>query len=130
MGERSKIGDESVGGDLVLPSQFFRNARGDRALKSGECQLLVAILSDAIDCFQKHWGARDPAGQRLFREAAHWIMDAAPGRGREASETGFSFEYVCDVLDINAGHVRSELRRWVEKRTHSAGDANTLLRSA
>lgn len=130
MGERSKVGEESSGGDVVLPSQFFRNARSNGVHKSGECQLLVAILSDAIDCFQKHWGARDPAAQRLFREAAHWIMDPSPLAARGASETGFSFDYVCEVLDINAGHVRSELRRWAELRMSAAGDPAIVRHSA
>ncbi len=98
-----------------MPSQFFRNWRGEQALKSAECQLLVAVIADAVDCFQKHWGSEHTAGQRLFREAEHWIMEPAQ-RGFDDSSTGFSFEYACEMLGIDPDRVRAALRGWANAR--------------
>lgn len=119
MTERVKTADEVISGDIVLPSQFFRNWRGERALKSAECQLLVAVLFDAVDCFQKYLQSRDPAGQRLFRDAERWIMEQTPTR-RDDPATGFSFDYICDVLSIDADRVRGKLRRWADERLNTS----------
>jgi hypothetical protein len=120
MTERVKTADEVISGEIVLPSQFFRNWRGERALKSAECQLLVAVLFDAVECFQKHLVARDPAGQRLFRDAVRWIMEQQPVR-RDEPSTGFSFDYICDVLGIDADRVRNRLRNWADSRLKGDG---------
>jgi hypothetical protein len=44
--------------DVILPAQFFALAYEQGLAKRGECRLLIAVLEDAIDCFQKHVRAR------------------------------------------------------------------------
>ncbi len=121
MSERSKRQTPSIlGPESVLPTQFFRNLHADRALRSGECQLLVAVMADAIECYQKYHSAADSSGQRLFREAEEWLMTAAGSQKTEANQPSFSFEYCCEILGIDADSVRTVLRRWRPPHEHAA----------
>lgn len=90
--------------EIVLPAQFFTSLRG-RAAHNGERRLLLAVLEDAISCFRKHLVAHDNRGRRLFREAQGWIMS-------DDREYPFSFENICDCLQLDAAYVRQGVRQW------------------
>lgn len=95
----------------VMPVQFS-HARGGRAI--GERRLLLAILEDAVRCFQTNLFARGRRGRALFRDAEQWL----------ASEDGtlyFSFENICELLSIDARSVRRSLHRWREEQLQRAG---------
>lgn len=70
---------------------------------------MLAVLEDAVDCYQKHAHAIDPRGQQLFEEAVEWV---------ESDDRSwlFSFENICDTLEINADYVRRGLRTWSERK--------------
>jgi hypothetical protein len=70
-----------------------------------ETRLLIAILEEAINCFQKNYLAEHDSGQRLFREADEWLMG---NRG----DWAFSFESICDAIGLNPSYVRYGLRQW------------------
>ncbi|MGH3055078.1 MAG: hypothetical protein ACRDL7_08890, partial [Gaiellaceae bacterium] len=71
--------------------------------QKGEYRLLMAVLQDAIDAFQK---CATPDDHRS-KEAEHWLM------GKTAqNEVGLSSEYVCTMLDLNPDYLRRGLRRW------------------
>jgi len=90
--------------EILLPTQFFTKLRGCAA-HDGERRLLLAILEDAIGCFRKYLAARDNRGRRLFREAQGWIMS-------EDREYPFSFENICDCLQLNPAYIRQGMREW------------------
>lgn len=90
--------------EILLPTQFFTELRG-RAAHDGERRLLLAILEDAIGCYRKYIAAHDNRGRRLFREAQGWIMS-------EDREYPFSFENICDCLQLNPAYIRHGLREW------------------
>ncbi|HLK12175.1 MAG TPA: hypothetical protein VKW76_12425 [Candidatus Binatia bacterium] len=98
--------DENV--PFLHPVQFFgaRRARGE-----GERRLMVALLEDAVGCYQRYCGARSRHGRRLFREAEHWIMD-------EHARGPLSFRVVCELLGLPPDHLRRGLRRW--RAAHAA----------
>ncbi|MBP1684564.1 MAG: hypothetical protein H6Q33_707 [Deltaproteobacteria bacterium] len=99
--------------DIVLAPQFFATLRRQAPRKKGEWLLIIAVLEDAIACFQKYLFARDPHGQRLFREAWDWIMLPPPRpTPRDEDAPGFSFEYICDVLGLEPDYLRRGLRNW------------------
>jgi hypothetical protein len=101
--------------DTVLPSQFFATQRSAaRPKPPPECRLLAALLEDALECFQKHVRARSRAKRRLFAEAERWIMGENQAQGSRADPNmpAFSFEYVCEVLNIEPECIRNNLRRW------------------
>ncbi len=90
--------------DVVLPAQFFRPLC-TKEPGEGERRLIVAILEDAVNCFQKNLFARDNRGRRLFREAERWMMSADRA-------LPFAFENVCEFLSLDAEYIRCGLRRW------------------
>ena len=90
--------------DVVLPAQYFRVLRG-RASYGGERRLIIAVLEDAINCFQKNLFARDNRGRRLFCEAENWLMSAD-------RELPFAFENICEFLSLDAEYIRKGLCRW------------------
>ena len=109
--------------DAILPPQFFASLRRHAPSKAGEWQLMVAVLEDAVQCFKKHLLAKDRQGQRLYRDAEAWLMSDSCDVGRGADDTAaLPFQYVCDVLGLDAASVRHGLRRWRERdRAPAAG---------
>ncbi len=102
--------------DTVLAPQFFATLRRQAPSKKGEWQLLVAILEDAVGCFQKYFLARDNCGRRLYRDAYEWIMVPQPQTAGDDEFPGFTFEYICDVLGLDPDYLRQGLTRWREER--------------
>lgn len=87
--------------DALMPEQFFATLGRD-AGGGNERGLMLAILRDAVECYQKYALARDPRGQELHREAAEWIFS-------HDREWPFSFENICDVLGVSSGYIRAGL---------------------
>src|ERR1051325_7634930 len=59
--------------DSLLPVQYFENFR--RKMHSEpEKRLLLAVLEDALACYQKHFSSRGGRGMKLFRETEEWIF--------------------------------------------------------
>ena len=107
--------------DTLLPSQFFGRMRR-RTEFDGERRLMIAVLEDAVDVYRKQLGATDARGQQLFREAEEWIEN--PDR-----TWLFSFENICDVLDIDAEYVRRGLHAWKERGVGHARGRVVALRA-
>ena len=93
--------------EILLPSQFFDRFRGHSILE-GERRLMLAVLEDAVSCFQKYAGATRQRGQRLFHEAEEWFQD-------EDESWPFSFASICTVLGIDAAYFREQLERWKQR---------------
>jgi hypothetical protein len=93
--------------DPLLPVQFYDHSQ--RPLEQDpNRKLMLAVLDNALECLQKHLLSRSRRGKRLYREAEEWIKD----------ETGawmFSFENVCQCLDLDPGYMRKHLRIRKEK---------------
>jgi hypothetical protein len=56
-----------------------------------EQKLMLAVLDNAIACFQKYAFTRDRKGKVLFQEAEYWVQDTN-------SDWPFSFANVCETL--------------------------------
>jgi hypothetical protein len=85
--------------DGVLPSEYFQ----PRRKKAPEQRLMIAVLGDAFDCVRKYRSAATPEGRRLFDEAQRWFL--GPER-----KWPYSFERVCDALDLDPNAVRDRVR--------------------
>jgi hypothetical protein len=85
--------------DILFGSAFSRS----KPLQ-GERRLMLAVLGDAVDCCRRGRRARDPATRLLVDETRAWV---------ESTDCGatFSFESICDVLDIDADYLRRCLRQ-------------------
>src|ERR1044071_7726619 len=110
-GASSIMSDEKIGSifgsDPLLTTQFLQNVRRKTVLEP-ETRLMVAILEDAIDCFQTNLLARGVTNVRLFNEAATWILAAD-------SDWIFSFDNICEHLGLDPAYVRQGLIGWMEK---------------
>jgi hypothetical protein len=101
--------------DTLLSAQYFDNLRRSTLLQP-EMRLTLAILEDAINCFQDNLMAESAKGKKLFNEAEEWILD-------EGGDWIFSFQNVCELLGLNPAYVRQGLLRWKQKRQHRRGIA-------
>ena len=90
--------------DALLPAQFYAAFRGGSGV-SGEKRLMLAVLQDALDCYQKYAFAKDGPGQQMFADADEWIADEDRG-------WYFSFENICEILEINPAYLRQGVKRW------------------
>ncbi len=91
----------------------FLDSLHKRTRREAEEALILAVLEDAVDCFQKYLTARDRRGATLFREAEEWILGEDP-------DWPFSFEQICETLGIDPNYLRQELMRWKEKKLAEA----------
>jgi hypothetical protein len=98
--------------DVLLPGQFFAAMR-KRVPKEPEYRLIVAVLEDAVDCYQKYALAREPKARQLFEDAAEWIES-------DDRRWPYSFVSICDVLGLNPEYVRRGLREWKDRQATSA----------
>jgi len=90
--------------DTILPAQFYAAFRGGTA-GTGERRLMLAVLEDALECYQKYAFARRGQGHQLFEESDGWI-------GSTDSNWCFSFENICETLEINPEYLRHGLANW------------------
>jgi len=89
--------------ESFLPSQHF--TRSDNGPGAGVKRMMIAMLEDAIDVYRKHASTRGGKHERAFREAERWF------ELRDRSWL-FSFESVCDTLNIDANRLREALAKW------------------
>src|SRR6516162_10168597 len=78
-------------------------------IREGEEKLMLAVLSDAIEEFQKHVLSKDERGRKLFREVEEWFLE-------KDGDCLFSFEYICDTLELHPDYIRQGLMSWKEAR--------------
>ena len=108
--------------DVLLPIQYFAALKRKR-FSSGEHRLLIAIMQDAVECFQKHIHARDSKRRQLYVDAESWISsDDYAGT--------FSFNNVCDLLGMSPEYLRQGLIDWRDReRSRRRGRLFDAVRS-
>lgn len=70
--------------------------------QSGERELMLAVLEDAMRCYLNHADATDKKRRALYEDAAEWFAATE-------DEGLYSFVNVCAVLGLDAGFVRRKL---------------------
>lgn len=95
--------------DSLAPFGNFEEHLRNNPLQP-EKVLMVAVLRDAIDCYQRYATARERRRQRAFAEAENWFME-------EDGDWLFSFANICTVLGLSPGFIRAGLLRWKERET-------------
>ena len=97
--------------DTLMPEQYLETFRRKLHLEP-EKKLLLAVLEDAIACFQKYLFAKDGKGRVLFIEAEEWILD-------RDTDWLFSFANVCEMLGFEPSYLRDGLIRWKAEKLES-----------
>jgi hypothetical protein len=105
----------------MLPSQFFEGRNKNEILEP-EKRLMLAVLTDAVNCYQVGCDAQRTSRIRAFREAEEWLF-SAKGYGP------FSFENLCYTLDITPDYLRKMMRKWRVQRV-SGARPTAVLRAA
>jgi hypothetical protein len=95
--------------DTLLSAQYFDNLRR-KTLFEPEKRLMLALLEDAIHCFQDNLSAQTARKKKLFDETEDWIVETD-------GDWIFSFDHVCEALGFSPEYVRQGLLRWKEKHT-------------
>jgi hypothetical protein len=86
----------------VMPVQFYDLIRRS-AFLDGETRLVFALLEDAVRSYLRQRNSRRRQDRLEFAEVARWFeagTDSVP----------FSFNYVCEVLDLEPESFRRRLR--------------------
>ena len=90
--------------DLGVIEKLFK-----KDIREGEEKLMLAVLENAVEYFQKYIFARNPSGKKLFQEAEQWFLE-------KDSESFFSFENICDTLGLHPDYLRQGLLCWKEAK--------------
>ena len=94
--------------DSLLSTHYFETLRRKTILEP-EKRLMLAILEDAVNCFQDNLLAQNVRRRRLFEQAEEWIVEVD-------GDWVFSFENICEVLGFNPAYVHQGLLRWMENK--------------
>src|SRR5262245_1616329 len=84
-----------------LDPEDDRAARRAAPLACGERRLMLAVLEDAL---------RTVVSARLGRSSDAWVRAELRWFMSEDRSHPFAFEVICDVLDLDAGWLRRQLR--------------------
>lgn len=94
--------------DTLAPTEYLGTFRRKTHFQP-EMRLMLAVLEDAVECFQKNVLASRGKRKRHFDETESWILD-------EADDSVFSFEQICGALGLNHEYVRNGLIRWKHRK--------------
>jgi hypothetical protein len=103
--------------DSALVERLLKKKNRER-----EEPLMVAILSDAIECYQKFLFAKDQKGKKLFQEAEAWILE-------KNSDWIFSFDNICELLCLQPDYIRQGLLCWKEASPSSRSETKIYSQS-
>ena len=78
-------------------------------LREGEERLMLAVLESAVEDFQKYVLARNPSGKKLFQQAEQWFLE-------KDNDEPFSFENICETLQLHPVYIRQGLMGWKETK--------------
>jgi hypothetical protein len=86
-----------------------------RTIRDGEKRLMLAMLENATEDFQKYVLANDRRGKELFAAAEQWILETD-------SPSFFSFANICEHLQLDPAYLRQGLMRWKEAKRNGEPD--------
>ncbi len=94
--------------EVMLPRQYNEAFRRKHVLEA-EKALMFAVLEDAVESYRRYFKSSSKSGQNRFREAEEWI-------DRHDKLWLFSFDNVCEALDIDPEYMRRGLHEWKQKQ--------------
>jgi hypothetical protein len=103
--EQSLFTDGRLSVDPVDSGTIERLSK--KGIREGEEKLVFAVLTNAIEDFQKYVDAKDETGRKLFQEAEKWFLD-------QNSDSICSFSSICETLGLHPDYMRRGLLSWKE----------------
>lgn len=95
-----------------LAAQQYHDTYRRKIPQQPEIRLMLAVLEDAINCYQDNIFALNKKRIQLYKEAEEWFMS-------DDASWIFSFESICSLLNLEPNYFRQGLYRWTAK--HKAG---------
>jgi len=108
--------------DTLLPDQYLETFRRKFHLEP-EKKLMLAVLEDAIACYQKYIFAQDGKGKIMAQETEQWLLD-------DNSDWLFSFDNVCETLGFDPAYMREGMMRWKEQKLADRSQARVYRLAA
>jgi hypothetical protein len=103
----------AIAWDIVEPTDNgILESLSKKVIRDGEKRLMLAMLESATEDFQKYVLANDRRGKELFEAAEEWILETD-------SPSFFSFENICEHLEMDPGYMRKGFMRWKETKRNS-----------
>jgi hypothetical protein len=90
--------------DVLIPEQFLATYQRTFRLDP-EKVLMLAVLQDAVVCFQDNISAKCKRKKALHDEAEEWFHS-------EDTSYLFSFNNICEALGFDAAYLKQGLMRW------------------
>jgi hypothetical protein len=90
--------------DILVSQQYFKNYRRANPAEP-EKALMLAVLAEAVDTYQRFAFSDSSRGRALFREVEAWFWGEEPG-------SLFSFLSICEVFGLDPGFLRRGLMQW------------------
>jgi len=100
--------------DILIDAQF-QASHQRRFHLDPERVLMLAVLQDAVVCFQEYVSATCKRKQSMHDDADAWISN------KDRSYL-FSFENVCEALGFDADYMRQGLARWKRAARGKGGE--------
>ena len=91
-------------------------------IRDGEKALMLAVLQNAIEDAQKYVLATDKKGKGLFDAAEAWILETD-------SPSFFSFNNICEYLELDPDYMRKGFMRWKEAARSQPKECANKLKS-
>jgi hypothetical protein len=118
---RDGAGGETVEGlfqpDILAPAQYFDGLMKEQA-RAPERDLALAMLEDAVMCFQKYLKSTREKERYIFTEAEEWFLS-------DDRHWVFSFLNLCDFLGLDPEFLRKGLFRWKDDALSGQDVANS-----
>jgi hypothetical protein len=115
-GEAGHVRVEALFQPDILSSFQYQATQRRRFHLEPEKVLMLAVLEDAIVCFQDNLNATCKRKQTLHLDAEQWILD-------QDKSYLFSFENICEALNFDPAYLREGLVSWKEAKL--AGQVKT-----
>jgi hypothetical protein len=96
-------------GDVLAPDQYLDIFTRTNNLEP-EQELMLAILTDAIECILKYCDEPIPMRAKLFSEAHDWLFD-------NDEKEPFSFLNVCEILNFDPSYLRRGIQGKMEAKS-------------
>jgi hypothetical protein len=93
--------------DTLTSYQYFERWRGAGHLEP-ERRLMLAVLQEAVDCYQENIFASSRKQEEAFKDAESWFFD-------NNHDWPFSFINICETCGLDPDYLRSRLVRRKER---------------
>jgi hypothetical protein len=96
----------------TLAAQQYHDTYRRKIPQQPEIRLMLAVLEDAINCYQDNIFALNKKRIQLYKEAEDWFMS-------DDASWIFSFVSICSLLNLEPSYFRQGLDRWAARRRAS-----------